>query len=261
MTFQNILLDQPESGIYLLTLNRPKALNALNSVTLDELAQAIAQIAADESARVLLVTGAGDKAFVAGADIAEMQNFTPEEGKAFSARGSRAIAKLEALAIPVIALVNGYALGGGCELALACDWIIASERAAFGQPEVNLGVSAGFGGTQRLPRKISSARAMELLVTGRQVKADEALAIGLVNQVVAAGDLMHQGLEIARLVASKGPLAVRYTKEAVVRGADMNLAHALALESRLFGRCCTTQDQKEGMRAFLEKRPPKFHGS
>lgn len=260
MTFQNILLDQPESGIYLLTLNRPKALNALNSVTLDELAHAIVQVAADESARVLLVTGAGDKAFVAGADISEMQNFTPDEGEAFSARGSHAIAKLETLAIPVIALVNGYALGGGCELALACDWIIASERAAFGQPEVNLGVSAGFGGTQRLPRKVGSARAMELLVTGRQVKADEALAIGLVNQVVAAGNLMSRGLEMARLIASKGPLAVRYTKEAVVRGADMTLAPALALESRQFGRCCTTRDQKEGMRAFLEKRAPKFQG-
>ena len=261
MAFQNILLEQPEPGIHLLTLNRPKALNALNSVTLDELAHAIAQVAADESARVLLVTGAGDKAFVAGADIAEMQNFTPEQGEAFSARGSRAFAKLEALAIPVIALVNGYALGGGCELALACDWIIASERAAFGQPEVNLGVSAGFGGTQRLPRKIGSARAMELLVTGRQVKADEALAIGLVNQVVPAAEIMRKGLEIARLIASKGPLAVRYTKEAVMRGADMDLTEALALESSLFGRCCTTQDQKEGMRAFLEKRPAKFQGN
>ena len=260
MTFQNITLEQPEAGIYLLTINRPKALNALNSVTLDELAHAIAQVAADESARVLLVTGAGEKAFVAGADIAEMQDFTPQLGEAFSARGSRAFAKLEALAIPVIALVNGYALGGGCELALACDWIIAADRAAFGQPEVNLGVSAGFGGTQRLPRKIGSARAMELLVTGRQVKADEALAIGLANQVVPAAEIMQKGLEIARLIASKGPLAVRYTKEAVMRGADMDLAEALALESSLFGQCCTTQDQQEGMRAFLEKRPAKFQG-
>lgn len=260
MAFQNILLEQPEAGIYLLTLNRPKALNALNSAALDELAQAIAQVAADESARVLLVTGAGDKAFVAGADIAEMQNFTPEQGEAFSARGSRAFAKLDALAIPAIALVNGYALGGGCELALACDWIIAADRAAFGQPEVNLGVSAGFGGTQRLPRKIGSARAMELLVSGRQVKADEALAIGLVNQVVPAAEIMRKGLEIARLIASKGPLAVRYTKEAVMRGADMDLTEALALESSLFGRCCSTQDQQEGMRAFLEKRPAKFQG-
>ena len=260
MAFQNILLEQPEAGIYLLTLNRPKALNALNSATLDEIGAAADAVAADEAARVLLVTGAGEKAFVAGADIAEMQDFTPQQGEAFSARGSRAFTKLEALAIPVIALVNGYALGGGCELALACDWIIAADRAAFGQPEVNLGVSAGFGGTQRLPRKIGSTRAMELLVTGRQVKADEALAIGLANEVVPAGELMRKGLEIARLIASKGPLAVRYTKEAVMRGADMDLADALALESRLLGRCCSTQDQKEGMRAFLEKRPAKFQG-
>lgn len=260
MAFQNITLEQPEAGIYLLTVNRPKALNALNSATLDEIARAAAQVEADEAARVLLVTGAGEKAFVAGADISEMQNFTPGEGEAFSARGSRAFAALEALPIPVIALVNGYALGGGCELALACDWIIASERAVFGQPEVNLGVSAGFGGTQRLTRKIGSARAMELLVTGRQVKADEALSTGLVSQIVPAGELTQKGLELARLIASKGPIAVRRTKEAVTRGADMDLPAALALESKLFGQCCGTQDQKEGMRAFLEKRPAKFTG-
>lgn len=260
MSFQNILLDQPEAGIYLLTINRPKALNALNSATLDEIAEAVAQVEADEAARVLLVTGAGEKAFVAGADISEMQNFTPGEGEAFSAHGSRAFAKLGALPIPVIALVNGYALGGGCELALACDWIIASERAVFGQPEVNLGVSAGFGGTQRLLRKIGSARAMELLVTGRQVKAGEALAIGLANQIAATGELIEKGLETARLIASKGPIAVRHTKALVTRGADMDLGAALALESRLFGQCCGTQDQKEGMRAFLEKRPAKFQG-
>lgn len=260
MSYQNILFEQPETGICLLTVNRPQALNALNSATLDEIAQAVEQVAADESARVLLVTGAGDKAFVAGADISEMQNFSSEEGAAFSARGSRVFAALEALPMPAIALVNGYALGGGCELALACDWILASDRAVFGQPEVNLGVCAGFGGTQRLPRRIGSARAMELLVTGRQVRAEEALAIGLVNEVVAAADLLQKGLELARLIASKGPVAVRYTKEAVTRGADLNLAEALALESQRFGRCCATQDQKEGMRAFLEKRPAKFHG-
>jgi enoyl-CoA hydratase len=260
MTFQNILLDQPETGIYLLTVNRPKALNALNSATLDEIAQAAAQVEADEAARVLLVTGAGDKAFVAGADISEMRDFTPDQGEAFSARGSRAFARLEALPIPVIALVNGYALGGGCELAAACDWIIASEHAVFGQPEVNLGVCAGFGGTQRLLRKIGSARAMELLVTGRQVKADEARVIGLANQVVAMGELIQKGLETARLIASKGPIAVRHSKALVTRGADMDLGAALALESRLFGQCCGTRDQKEGMRAFLEKRPAKFQG-
>lgn len=261
MSYQNILLEQPEAGIYVLTVNRPKALNALNSATLEEIGAAADRVARDLKALVLLVTGAGDRAFVAGADISEMQNFTPAEAEAFSARGSRALAKLEAVPVPVTALVNGYALGGGCELALACDWIIASERAVFGQPEVNLGVSAGFGGTQRLPRKIGPARAMELLVTGRQVKADEALAIGLVNQVVPAAELMGKGIDIARLIASKGPLAVRYTKEAVLRGADMKLADALALESRQFAACCATQDQKEGMTAFLEKRPAKFTGA
>lgn len=260
MSFQNVLLDRPGAGIYLLTINRPQALNALNSATLDDIAQAAEQIAADDSARVLLVTGAGEKAFVAGADISEMQNFTPDQGAAFSARGSRTLARLEALPIPVVALVNGYALGGGCELAAACDWIIASERAVFGQPEVNLGVCAGFGGTQRLARKIGTARALELLVTGRQMKADEALATGLASRVVPAGELIRAGLETARLIASKGPIAVRCTKEAVTRGAELDLGAGLELESRLFGQCCGTQDQKEGMRAFLEKRPAKFTG-
>jgi len=260
MTFQNILLEQPEAGIYLLTVNRPKALNALNSATLAEIQAAADAVAEDAAARVLLVTGAGEKAFVAGADIAEMQDFTPEEGEKFAARGSHAFARLEAVPVPVIALVNGYALGGGCELALACDWIIASERAVFGQPEVGLGVSAGFGATQRLPRKIGQARALELLTTGRQVKADEALAIGLVNQVVPAPELMSKGLGVARLIAAKGPLAVRHTKQAVIDGADLEFGAALALQSKLFADLCGTGDQKEGMRAFLEKRAARFQG-
>ncbi|MBM3356394.1 MAG: enoyl-CoA hydratase/isomerase family protein [Betaproteobacteria bacterium] len=260
MAFQNILLEQPEPGIYLLTISRPKALNALNSATLDEIAVATDVVAEDPGARVLLVTGAGEKAFVAGADITEMQNFTPGQGEAFSAHGSRAFAKLEALPLPVIALVNGYALGGGCELALACDWIIASERAVFGQPEVNLGVCAGFGGTQRLPRRIGPARALELLCTGRQINAEEAAAIGVANRVVPAAGLRQTGLDMARVIAGMGPAAVRYTKEAVRRGAELGLAAALALESQYFGRCCATQDQKEGMKAFVEKRPPRFTG-
>jgi len=260
MSFQNILLEQPEAGVYLLTVNRPRALNALNSTTLDEIGAAANVIMRDSAARVALVTGAGDKAFVAGADISEMQNFTQEEGAAFSARGSHAFARLEAVPVPVIALVNGYCLGGGCELALACDWIIATDRAVFGQPEVTLGVCAGFGATQRLPRKIGSARALELLTTGRQVKADEALSIGLVSAVVPAADLMQRGLEAARSIASKGPVAVRCSKEAVTRGADMELAAGFALESKLFGRCCASRDQKEGMAAFLQKRTARFTG-
>jgi enoyl-CoA hydratase len=260
MAFKNILLEQPEAGIYLLTVNRPKALNALNTATLDEIGEAAELIAQDPAARVALVTGAGGKAFVAGADITEMQNFTQEEGAAFSARGSRAFARLEVVPVPVIALVNGYCLGGGCELALACDWIIATESAVFGQPEVNLGVSAGFGATQRLPKKVGAARALELLTTGRQVKAEEALGIGLASAVVPVAELMQRGLETARIVASKGPLAVRCSKEAVRRGAELELAAGLALESDLFGRCCASPDQKEGMAAFLQKRSAHFTG-
>src|SRR5687768_7118128 len=172
MAYQNVLLEQPDPGIYLLTVNRPQALNALNAATLDELADAIAQVAQDAGARVLLVTGAGDKAFVAGADIGAMQSMSALEAQAFSAQGMRVMHALEALPVPVIALVNGYALGGGCELAMSCDWIVASERATFGQPEVNLGIPPGFGGTQRLARIVGRARALELVVTARQVKAE-----------------------------------------------------------------------------------------
>jgi enoyl-CoA hydratase len=260
MDYRNILLEQPEAGVHLLTVNRPKSLNALNAETLDEIAHALARVAEDASARALLVTGAGDKAFVAGADIAQMQSFGPAEAQAFSERGHRTFRALEMLPIPAVALVNGYALGGGCELALACDWIVASERAAFGQPEVNLGVVAGFGGTQRLPRRIGLARAMELLVTGRMAKAEEALRIGLVNQVVAAERLRDTGLEVARTIAAKGPVAVRLTKQIVQRGQDMDLENACQQEAYAFALTCATEDQKEGMKAFLEKRPAKFVG-
>jgi enoyl-CoA hydratase len=260
MDYSNILLEQPENGVYLLSVNRPKSLNALNAQTLDEIADAIARVAGDPRARVLLVTGAGDKAFVAGADIAQMQSFGPADAQAFSERGNRTFRALELLPFPAIALVNGYALGGGCELALACDWIVASDRAAFGQPEVNLGVVAGFGGTQRLPRLIGRARAMELLVTGRMVKAEEALRIGLVNQVVAPERLRETGLELARTIAAKGPVAVRLTKQIVQRGQDLDLANACQQEAYAFALTCSTEDQKEGMQAFLEKRPAKFVG-
>ena len=260
MGYQHVTLEQAEPGIHLLTLNRPKALNALNAATLDELASAIAEVAADADARVLMVTGAGDKAFVAGADIAEMQGFTPRAAHAFSEKGARVMQALEAVPVPVIALVNGYALGGGCELALACDWILASESAVFGQPEVNLGIPPGFGGTQRLTRALGRAMALELITTGRQVRADEALRIGLVNHVCPADQLAQRGMEMARLIAAKGPLAVRFAKQAVRRGQHLHLADACALETSLFALACATEDQKEGMRAFLEKRPPRFQG-
>ena len=258
--FRNIALEQPEAGIYLLTVDRPRALNALNAATLEEIAAALAQVAADDGARALLVTGAGEKAFVAGADIAEMQNATVEQARAFSESGQRVMHALEALPVPVIALVNGYALGGGCELALACDWILASEHAVFGQPEVNLGIPPGFGGTQRLPRRVGTARALELLTTARQVRAAEAAAIGLANQVLPAAELRARGLELARVIASKGPAAVRLAKQAVHQGKNLDLLAACALENRLFGQAFATQDRQEGMSAFLEKRPARFSG-
>jgi enoyl-CoA hydratase len=260
MAYQNILLEQPAPGIYLLTVNRPRALNALDAATLDEIAAALLLVAADETARVLLVTGAGEKAFVAGADIAEMQSATVAQAREFSEKGTRVMHALEALPLPVIALVNGYALGGGCELALACDWILAADTAVFGQPEVNLGIPPGFGGTQRLPRRIGTARALELLTTARQVKAAEAAAIGLVNLVCSGTELRAKGLEMAGTIAAKGPVAVRLAKEAVRRGAHLDLFAACALETDLFARAFGTQDRKEGMSAFLEKRPARFTG-
>jgi enoyl-CoA hydratase len=260
MRYRNITLERPEAGICLLTVCRPKALNALDSATLEELARALASIAADEGVRALLVTGAGEKAFVAGADIGEMKNFSPREARAFSESGVRVTAALEALPVPAIALVNGYALGGGCELALACDWILASENAVFGQPEVSLGIPPGFGGTQRLPRRVGLALALELLTTGRRMMADEALRVGLANHVYPAAELRQRGLEMAREIAARAPLAVRLAKQAARRGQGLDLEHACALESGLFALACATADQKEGMRAFLEKRAPKFEG-
>lgn len=260
MNFQTILLDQPEPGIYLLTLNRPQALNALNTMMLEELAQAIAQVAADQAARVLLVTGAGEKAFVAGADINAMRDFSTEEARAFSARGMGVMHALEALPVPVIALVNGYALGGGCELAMSCDWILAAEIATFGQPEVNLGIPPGFGGTQRLTRLVGRAMALELLTTARQIKADEALRVGLVNHVYPAAALRDQGMEAARMIAAKGPVAVRLAKHAAQRGQDLDLANACVIETAAFALAFATEDQKEGMRAFCEKRPATYRG-
>jgi len=260
MDFKNILLEQPEPGVYLLTVNRPKALNALNAATLDEIAAAIGKIAGDDGARALLVTGAGEKAFVAGADIAGMQDMSLEQAREFSEKGTRLMHSLEALPVPVIALVNGYALGGGCELALACDWILAADHAQFGQPEVNLGIPPGFGGTQRLPRRVGPARALELLTTARQVKAQEAVAIGLANHVYPASELRAKGLEMARVISAKGPIAVRLAKRAVQNGLNLDLFAACALETDLFAEAFASEDRKEGMRAFLDKRPARFTG-
>lgn len=260
MTYDNIVLAHAEAGIYVLTVNRPQSLNALNAATLAELAHAIGRVGDDNAARALLITGAGEKSFVAGADIAAMRSMSAQQAQVFSAAGQRVTGAIEELPVPAIALVNGYALGGGCELALACDWMIAAERAVFGQPEVNLGIPPGFGGTQRLARRVGRALAMELVITGRQIKADEALRIGLVSQVVAADVLMATGLAQARLIASKAPLAVRACKQAVRRGLDMDLANACALETGLFALTFGSADRLEGMTAFLEKRLPQFKG-
>ena len=263
MTYQNIILEHVEAGkIAVLTVNRPQALNALNAATLDELANVLARVAADPELRVLLITGAGEKAFIAGADITAMQGMSALEAQAFSEKGQRVMQAIEALPIPVIALVNGYALGGGCELAMSCDWIIAAERAVFGQPEVNLGIPPGFGGTQRLSRLVGRSLALELVITGRQIKADEALRIGLVNEVVPPEQLTGKGLAMARLIAAKAPVAVRVSKQAVQRGLDLDLdlANGCVLETSLFAFAFGTADRQEGMTAFVEKRAPNFEG-
>jgi len=260
MPFDNLLLDRDDEGIYLLTVNRSEVLNALNPETIDELAAAVAQVDRDPDARALIVTGAGDKAFVAGADISRMRDMSAMEAKEFSGRALETLRHLERLRIPVIAAVNGYALGGGCEIAMACDIVLAGERAVFGQPEVKLGVPPGFGGTQRLTRLVGRAMAMELLVTGRSVKADEAREIGLANHVYPQAELMDRARAMARVIAGQGPVAVRLVKEAVQRGQDLDLDNACALESDVFALAFTTGDQTEGMTAFLEKRAARFTG-
>ncbi|MCB1763948.1 MAG: enoyl-CoA hydratase/isomerase family protein [Gammaproteobacteria bacterium] len=260
MNFANIILEELEPGIFLLTINRPEVYNALNQATVADIKNARDQVEKNPDARVLLVTGAGSKAFVAGADIKEMHNMSGIQGRDFSLEGLRVFRSLETLPIPVIAVVNGYCLGGGCELAMSCDWIIASENAYFGQPEVNLGITPGFGGTQRLPRLIGRGRTMELTMTGRQISAEEAKEWGLVNHVYAQGELMQKALETARNIVKKGPVALELTKDTILRGQDMDLDNACALESKAFGLSFSTDDQKEGMAAFLEKRAAVFHG-
>jgi len=260
MAFETLLIDNPVPGVRLVTVNRPKALNALAPEVVRELLQAVADAAGDSAVRVLLVTGAGDKAFVAGADIAAMKAMSALEGREFAVQGHALMRTIEMAPFPAIALVNGYALGGGCELALACDFIVASEKAVFGQPEVGLGIVPGFGGTQRLTRQVGKGMAVELCATGRQVKADEALRIGLANHVVAPDQLMAKGLELAGMIAQKAPVAVKLAKHLIQRGQDMDLANANAFEADVFGLAFGTDDRLEGMSAFLEKRKPRFAG-
>ncbi|EPJ51731.1 MAG: enoyl-CoA hydratase/isomerase [Osedax symbiont Rs2] len=256
--FENVLLEKLDGNVYCLTINRPKVLNALNQQTLLDMSAALQVVADDSSARVLLVTGSGEKAFVAGADISQMQNLTPLQAKKFSETALAVFRRFETLDIPAIALVNGFALGGGCELALSCDFILASENAKLGQPEVCLGVTPGFGGSQRLPRIVGRAMAMEMLVSGRMVDANEALQRGLVNHVYPQADLLQQGLKLAAKICSNGPVAVKLSKELVQRGQDLDLENACAMESDLFGLSFASDEQSEGMQAFLEKRQADF---
>jgi enoyl-CoA hydratase len=247
--------------VALLTLNRPDALNALNRALLEALAERTAQIAADGSVRAVVLTGAG-RAFAAGADIAAMREMSFIEGEAFSRLGHRVLASLEELHVPTIAAVNGFALGGGCELACACDWIYAAERARFGQPEVNLGLIPGFGGTSRLPRRVGIGWARELVMSGEPIGADIAERIGLVNRVFEDPDsLLEAALKAGETIAAKGPLAVARAKWLLHESPDADLRVAHALEQAAFGAIFATQDRDEGMAAFLEKRDPKFRGS
>jgi len=259
MTYQNLLFEK-EGSIGLLTINRPKVLNALNRETMTEISQAVGQIATDPEVAVLIITGTGEKSFVAGADISEMRTLSALEGRAWSKFSQATFNAIENLPQPVIAAVNGYALGGGCELAMSCDIRIASEKAKFGQPEVLLGVVAAFAGTQRLPRLVGKGRAKELLFTGDQIDAAEAYRIGLVNKVVTAGELLSAAKALAEKIISRGPVAVQLCKAAVNEGLDMDLESGQAYEAEVFGLCFATADQKEGMNAFVEKRPAKFTG-
>jgi enoyl-CoA hydratase len=258
-SYENVRYEV-DGFIATVTVAREKALNALNRQTLNEIGWALREADGDARVRVVIMTGAGDKAFVAGADISEMVEQGATEARGFAAAGRAVGDVLESMQKPVIAAVNGFALGGGCELALACDFIYASDKAKFGQPEVNLGVIPGFGGTQRLPRRIGQARAMELILTGDLIGAEEALRVGLVNKIVPAAELMNEAKKCAEKIASKGPLAIAYARRAVRKGAELNLPAGNDLEAELFALLFATQDQKEGMRAFLAKRPAKFEG-
>ena len=259
MSYENLLLAR-DGAVAVLTLNRPEKLNALNARTIDELRRALLELRHDEAVRAVVITGAGEKAFVAGADIAELASGTPVSGRELALRGQHVFDLVEHLGKPTIAAINGVALGGGCELAMACTFRIAADTARLGQPEINLGIIPGYGGTQRLPRLIGRDRAMDLVLTGRHVPADEALALGLVTRVVPAAALMAEAMALATTLAAKAPVALRLAMEAITRGLEMPLADACAYEATLFGLAMATDDMKEGTRAFLEKRKPAFTG-
>jgi enoyl-CoA hydratase len=259
MSFDNLLVER-EPRIAILTIQRPQRLNALDARTLDELREAFLSLQHDDQIRCAILTGAGEKAFVAGADINELARDTPDAARARALGGQRVFDLIEGLGKPVIAAVNGFALGGGCELAMACTLRIAADSARFGQPEVNLGIIPGFAGTQRLVRLVGKSKAMEMILTGAAITAQEALACGLINRVVPAADLMAAARVLAAELASKPPVALRYAMDAINRGADMPFAEACQLEASLFGLVTATEDMREGTAAFLEKRKPTFKG-
>ena len=252
----SVIETRTEGAVQLLTINRPKAMNALNAEVLEGLISALQTL--PPGTRAVVITGAG-RAFVAGADIAAMQDLTPEEAEAFAAKGQRLGEVIAAAPYAVIAAVNGYALGGGCELAMSCDIILAGPYAKFGQPEVNLGVIPGFGGTQRLVRRVGMSMALDLCLTGRIFDADEALQMGLVSRSVE-GDVVEAAMKVAKTISEKGPVAIHLAKRAIHENSDSDLTSALAAERGLFGQCFATSDQTEGMSAFLEKRRAKFTG-
>ena len=259
MTLETLLLER-DGPVAIVTLNRPRALNALNRALLAELSTVLAQLAADDGVRALVLIGAGDRAFAAGADIGELATLDAASATRFAGSGQALFRALERLGKPSIAAVHGFALGGGCELAMACTLRLATETAQFGQPEVDLGLIPGFGGTQRLVRLVGRGRALALLLGGGRIGAEEAERIGLVNRVVPAVSLRSEAIALAQSLAAKPPLAVRYLLDAVYGGADLPLVDATDLEARLFGLSAATADMREGTRAFLEKRPPVFKG-
>jgi enoyl-CoA hydratase len=259
MTYSTLLFDVRD-GIAFITINRPDKLNALNDAVIADLDRAVARVESDDTIRGVLLTGAGPKAFVAGADIGELATQDSLSGKARAMRGQAVFRRLERCGKPVVAAVNGFALGGGCELAMACHLRVASETARFGQPEVKLGIGPGYGGTVRLPRLVGKGRALDILLTARQVGAEEALQMGLANRVVPADQLMPEAERLLRSILENGPLAVRLCLEAVDSGFEMGLEEALLLEANHFGLLASTSDMREGMGAFLEKRKAAFQG-
>ena len=259
MNFENILFEK-KGAIAYVTVNRPKVLNALNMATMEELRSAFHDLKNDKAIRVAILTGAGEKAFIAGADIAELAQHDAVSAKEYTHRGQSVLNLIENLGKPVIACLNGFALGGGCEIAMACTMRLATESAKLGQPEVKLGIIPGYGGTQRLPRLVGKGIAMQMVLAGEMITAQEAHRIGLVNEVTASGELIPRAEAIAAKIIANAPLAVQYAMEAVNKGMEMTLAEGLYLEAVLFGVCCATEDKKEGTTAFLEKRAAQFKG-